>query len=215
MEGHNFPMWDFKNKSFQNKPDDRSQKVPAIRRNCQAGDCPHLGEFRAPKSRYDLRDYYWFCLDHVREYNKNWDFFKGMSRVEIEQHMTKSTIWDRPTWRMTEAGLREENTRQKIYEAFARGESIFEEFDLGSEGPQEAHINVDAIPHPSVEALEVMGLAPPVGWEEVRTRYKTLVKKYHPDTNKGDKEAEERLKKINLAYSILKISHQHFMKLDE
>lgn len=210
-------MWDFKRKSFLGGLDDGADNLPAIRRNCAAGGCPHLGEYRAPKSRYDLRDYYWFCLDHVREYNQNWDFFKGMSRGEIEYHMTRTTVWDRPTWRMTQAGLNEERTRQKIYEAFAKGESIFGDFGArgAEDGPQEAHINVNSIPHPSVEALEVLGLAPPVGWEEVRARYKFLVKKYHPDTNREDAAAEEELKKITLAYSILKISYQHFLQLDE
>ncbi|MFO1060844.1 MAG: DnaJ domain-containing protein, partial [Dongiaceae bacterium] len=37
-------------------------------------------------------------------------------------------------------------------------------------------------------------------------RYKSLVKRLHPDANGGDKAAEERLKHINLAYSTLKNS---------
>lgn len=210
-------MWNFKARSFlgDNQADDR---VPAIRRNCEITGCAHLGEYRAPKSRYDLRDYYWFCLDHVREYNAGWDFFKGMGRAEIEYHMTKTTVWDRPTWRMTQAGLNEERTREKIYEAFTSGESVFGDFGAnteGAEGAEKAHIDVGSIPHPTLEALAVMGLAPPIGWEEVKTRYKALAKKYHPDTNNEDKRAEEELKKINLAYSILKISYQHYMKLDE
>ena len=209
-------MWNFKSRSFLREPDP-SDNLPALRKNCDAGNCEHLGEFRAPKSRYDLKDYYWFCLDHVREYNNSWDFFKGMGRAEIEHHMNKNSVWDRPTWRMTQAGMNEENARKKVYEAFAKGESIFGDFGARGpdDGPEEAHISVAAIPHPTIEALAVMGLAPPIGWEEVKTRYKTLAKKYHPDTNKNDKDAEEELKKINLAYSILKISYQHYLKLDE
>lgn len=208
-------MWHFKRTFLEGKEEDR---LPAIRRNCSITGCEHLGEYRAPKSRYDLRDYYWFCLDHVREYNHNWDFFKGMGRAEIEHHMTKTSVWDRPTWRMTQAGFNEENARKRVYEAFVNGESVFADFDgRGNADAQaeEARIEVAAIPHPTIEALAVMGLAPPIGWEEVKTRYKSLAKKYHPDTNKDDKRAEEELKKINLAYSILKISYQHYMKLDE
>lgn len=215
--GHNFRMWDFKIKPFVRGRDKLTDNIPAIRKNCEIGGCEHLGEFRAPKSRYDLRDYYWFCLDHVREYNANWDFFKGMGRAEIEHHMQKTSVWDRPTWRMTQAGFNEEKARQKIYEAFTSGESVFGDFNARGENDEqrEAHIDIASIPHPTVEALAVMGLAPPIGWEEVKARYKTLAKKYHPDTNKDDAKAEEQLKKINLAYSILKISYQHYMKLDE
>ena len=41
--------------------------------------CEAMGEYRAPKSRRDLKDYWWFCLEHVRAYNSTWDYYKGMS----------------------------------------------------------------------------------------------------------------------------------------
>lgn len=209
-------MWNFKFKSFLG--DYVSDNLPAIRKGCEIGGCEGLGEYKAPKSRYDLRSYYWFCLDHVREYNANWDFFKGMSRSEIENHMYKTAVWDRPTWRSTQAGFHEEKTRQRIYEAFTKGESVFGDFNARGEEdaePQEAHIDIRTIPHPTIEALAVMDLFPPIDWEQVKMRYKTLAKKYHPDTNKGNRQAEEQLKKINLAYSILKLSYQHYTNLDE
>ena len=116
-------MWNFKFKSFlrETNPDDL---LPVLRKGCDITGCPHLGDFKAPKSRYDLKSYYWFCIDHVRDYNANWDFFKGMSREEIEHHMHKTAVWDRPTWRSTQAGFNEEKTRQRVYEAFTRGESV-------------------------------------------------------------------------------------------
>jgi hypothetical protein len=212
-------MWDFKIRSFIHNVRDPDNAVPAIRKGCDIPGCAEKGEYKAPKSRYDLRDYYWFCLEHVRQYNANWDFFKGMTPGEVEQHIQRTTVWDRPTWRMTEAGLNEDRTRQKIYEHFTKGESVFGEFNMDGERPQEqrteAHIDLGTIPHPTIEALAMLELQPPLKWDAVKTQYKTLVKKYHPDTNKDDKNAEERLKKINLAYSILKLSYQHFTTLEE
>jgi curved DNA-binding protein CbpA len=41
---------------------------------------------------------------------------------------------------------------------------------------------------------------------DVKARYKTLAKRLHPDANGGDKVAEERLKLVNHAYTILKNS---------
>jgi hypothetical protein len=88
---------------------------------------------------------------------------------------------------------------------------------MGGDGEkkEDAHIHLGSIPHPAVEALAVMDLKPPVQWEEVKARYKTLAKRYHPDINSANKNAEEQLKKINLAYSILKLSYQNYTKLDE
>lgn len=219
LQRDNKGMWHFKIHPFV-KPDftPTNRKV-AIRKNCEITGCPHLGEYKAPKSRYELRDYYWFCLDHVREYNANWDFFKGMNRAEIEHHMYKNAVWDRPTWKSTMAGLSpDDKLRQKIYSHFSTSEGVFGDFAMGGEQEEnvnEAHIDIGSIPHPTVEALSVLDLAPPIQWEEVRTRYKKLAKKYHPDTNKGDKKAEEQFKKISMAYNILKLSYQHFTELDK
>ena len=41
-------------------------------------------------------------------------------------------------------------------------------------------------------------------WDEIQTKFKFLVKKYHPDKNQGNKKFEDKLKKITLAYSQLK-----------
>ena len=43
-------------------------------------------------------------------------------------------------------------------------------------------------------------------WEEIQKQFKTLVKKYHPDKNQGSRKFEDKLKKITLAYSQLKMT---------
>ena len=54
------------------------------------------------------------------------------------------------------------------------------------------------------DAFEVMELNVEAKWEEIHSKFKTLVKKYHPDKNQGNKELEDKLKIITLAYSQLK-----------
>ena len=56
------------------------------------------------------------------------------------------------------------------------------------------------------DALEVMELNDETKWEEIHTKFKSLVKKYHPDKNHGSKKYEDKLKKITLAYSQLKMN---------
>lgn len=209
-------MWYTKFRSYWHTLQDPPETALTLTRGCDISGCAHRGEYKAPRSREDLKSYYWFCLEHVTEYNKNWDFFKGMSQADIEKNMSRTATWDRPTWRSTQAGFNEERLKRTIYEHFAKGESVFQGFAPGEEsGKEDVHMNVKTIPHPAAEALTVMGLAPPVQWDEVKARYKTLAKKYHPDTNAADKESEEQLKKINLAYSILKLSYQNYTNLEE
>jgi DnaJ-class molecular chaperone len=55
-----------------------------------------------------------------------------------------------------------------------------------------------------------MGLTPPVSFEKIKERYRTLMKTYHPDLKPGDAEAEELVKRVNMAYTILKAAHEKY-----
>src|SRR5258706_138681 len=50
---------------------------------CDHPGCEAGGNFRAPKSRLELHDYRWFCLEHVRAYNLAWNYYAGMSQTEV------------------------------------------------------------------------------------------------------------------------------------
>ncbi|MEK9662807.1 MAG: hypothetical protein VW644_13950, partial [Alphaproteobacteria bacterium] len=70
----------------------------ASARTCDHPECDAAGEHRAPRSRDALRSYFWFCLDHVRKYNKAWNYYADMSDTEVEAERRKDTFWHRPTW---------------------------------------------------------------------------------------------------------------------
>lgn len=78
--------------------DDGQHRAPPGHHLCDMPSCAERGEYRAPKDR-GLKEYYWFCLAHVQEYNKAWDFFSGMSPEDIEHHINTRTVWERPTRR--------------------------------------------------------------------------------------------------------------------
>ena len=54
------------------------------------------------------------------------------------------------------------------------------------------------------DAFIIMNLSFDADWKTIQKRFKTLVKKFHPDKNAGNKQYEDKLKKITLAYSHLK-----------
>ena len=70
---------------------------PNIRR-CDHPECEEEGKFPAPQSRQKIREYYWFCLDHVRDYNRKWDYYAGMNPEEIELELISDITWNRPSW---------------------------------------------------------------------------------------------------------------------
>lgn len=199
-----FPKLKHKSPEF----DDLSQEEKI--RCCDIPGCPGSGEFRAPKSRDEVREYYWFCLDHVRDYNRNWNYFEGMSPGEIEHRMTAAMTWERPTWQMSINAMSAERLKQRVYEGFRMDGGASD--SVG--GDWEEKIHIPDIPAPEIEALAVLGLEPPVNWDDIKTRYKKLAKKYHPDMTGQDADAEEVLKKINISYTILKVSYRKYTELD-
>jgi hypothetical protein len=53
-------------------------------RLCDYTDCGKPGDFKAPKAP-NSNEYWQFCADHVADYNKNWDYFAGLSPEEAYQ----------------------------------------------------------------------------------------------------------------------------------
>ncbi|WP_291295103.1 J domain-containing protein [Elioraea sp.] len=161
-----------------------------LSRPCDRPGCAAHGGFRAPKSRRSLNDYYWFCLEHVREYNRAWDYYKGMSPGEIESEMRRDTTWQRPTWPLGRIGL---GPDERVADPFGV---------LGNAKPAPARETTE-IPAELRSPLATLDLPWPVTRVEVKRAYKALAKRHHPDANSGDKAAEDKLKTINAAYTTL------------
>lgn len=167
-------------------------------RGCEHPGCVAAGEFRAPRSRSTLNDYFWFCLDHVRAYNATWDYYRGMTPAEIERSRRDDVVGGRPSWKLGERGpmfrFRPTDLEAALDRLFGdHPASRFAKF----RHPPRART-------PQEKALTVLELPSGATPAEVKARYKQLVKRHHPDANGGDKNAEERLKLINQAYTFLK-----------
>ena len=188
--------------------DGKEKKRLPRQRCCDMPDCNEVGEYRAPKDRA-LSDYYWFCFNHVQEYNKAWNYFSGMTMADVENYINTASVWDRPTRRYDSMAATTEALKQKAWQTYH-----FTEDAPPKERTQE-RFNSPSRQTPEFEALALMGLEPPVTLADVKARYKALAKKYHPDHNGPNAEAEELLKRINMAYTILKMAYQKFETLPE
>ena len=56
------------------------------------------GLYPAPKGRGQEGEYHRYCLEHVRQYNKSYNYFAGMPDEDVAQHQKDDTIGHRPTW---------------------------------------------------------------------------------------------------------------------
>ena len=146
------------------------------------------GDFRAPRSRTNLREFQWFCEEHIVQFNKNWNYFEGMNETEIYAFQRDATTGHRPTWRMDAIG---ENPSAKLEQAFGRM--------FGDSGPN-YKANTKPVNARDKDALAVLDLEHPSDKAKIKSQYRALVKKYHPDLNRANRHAEETFKRITRAY---------------
>jgi hypothetical protein len=167
-------------------------------RRCDFVGCKEHGLYKAPKSREQLNEYFWFCMDHIRAYNRSWNYYRGMDELELEAEIRNDTVWRRPTWPM--GGKPKAPRHPGNGPGFDDPFGVFDDTGPGAEARPERE-TYDASVRRSFRIMEI---TPPTTLTELKSRYKELVKKLHPDVNGGDPVAEDRLKEINLAYAALK-----------
>jgi curved DNA-binding protein CbpA len=176
---------------------------------CEWPGCAAAAAHRAPKGRGRERDYWHFCIDHVREYNQAYNFFEGMSDDAVAQYQKDALTGHRPTWRLgvNAKGAGNESASPDIGAA-ADPFSVFSELNGARRWRPQAE---QAVAHETRmvfnaerKALRVMGLDAEATNEQVKVRFKMLVKQHHPDANGGDRSSEDRLREIIQAYNYLK-----------
>ncbi|MBB5047617.1 hypothetical protein HNR60_002374 [Rhodopseudomonas rhenobacensis] len=202
--------------SIRIKPNKLSAKQQAAAREaavmCEAPGCANKGPHRAPKGRGAEKEYWHFCLNHVREYNQGYNFFQGMAADAVARYQKDALTGHRPTWKMGANG-----TKGKGKSAEADLEAAADPFHMFSElngrgrwrpGPgsaaEEPKPETRKVFNAERKALQVMGLGADATLETVKAKYKALVKQHHPDANGGDRSTEDRLIEIIKAYNYLK-----------
>lgn len=202
--------------SIRIKPNKLSAKQQAAAREeaqlCEWPECKNKGPHRAPKGRAQDKDYWHFCLNHVREYNQGFNFFQGMSPDAVAKYQKDALTGHRPTWAMGANGTKD-NTKagQPDMDGAIDPFAMFNEMNGMGMGRGRARKPQAAIKEETRKifnaerkALQVMGLGPSATLEDVKATYKALVKQHHPDANGGDRSTEDRLIEIIKAYNYLK-----------
>jgi len=173
-------------------------------RECDHAGCQESGKYRAPKSPDVLDDYYWFCKDHVREYNLKWNFFDGTSDQDLAEQLQKDRVWERETKPFSRIGDGNAWARLGVNDPMAL---------LGEKATQNpgrlASSATRKLPPTERKAIEILDARDTWTKTEIRKQYKTLVKDLHPDMNGGDRRDEERLQEVVWAWDQLKDS-RHF-----
>ncbi|MDA1197780.1 MAG: J domain-containing protein [Proteobacteria bacterium] len=163
---------------------------------CDWENCDQPGNYRAPVEKDNSKNYRLLCLEHIKLFNKKWNYFFDMTDQQIEYFIKSDLTWHKSTKSFSSS----ENFFNILWNnALEDKLNIFK-----STGFKEyTKTNLTSTDR---DALAVMELKYDSKWEEIQKQFKTLVKKYHPDKNLGSRKFEDKLKKITLAYSQLKMT---------
>lgn len=182
-------------------------RVSGSRRGCERPGCTEAGEFRAPGGRGSSfdgpGDYRWFCLDHVREFNAGYDWFKGMTPEEILRAQSPIVGWERETRAFRpDAGIdaapRWADFADPLEAIQARARARKADLHAAAEATRRG------LSPEERRAFEVLGLGFDADRKALRSRYSQLVRRFHPDRNGGDRSHEGRLQQVVEAYQRLK-----------
>jgi DnaJ-like protein len=165
---------------------------------CQWAGCKEKATNFAPKGP-DTPGRWHYCMKHVREYNQSYNFFAGMADDAVLAYQKDALTGHRPTWKM---GTGKRKVKPDL-SALGGSSDPFGLFD-GTGKEQKTKVETRVIRNAERKAFEALSLEVSATAAQVKTRYKDLVKRHHPDANGGDRSTEDRLIEIIQAYNYLK-----------
>ena len=166
---------------------------------CDWNNCRKIAEFKAPIERDNSKKYRLLCIDHIKEFNKNWNYFSGMDDDQIFEFLKSDMTWHKPTQSFSSS----DNFFKILWNS-----ALKDELDKTRLKSDFNHMRKFKFNQNDIKAFSVLGATIGLKWEKIQTKFKKLVKKFHPDMNAGDKKYEEKLKIITLAYTQLKNTYR-------
>lgn len=175
---------------------------------CQWDGCEKPGAHRAPVGRDAEGQYFLFCFEHARDYNKGYNYFSGLSDGEIARYQKEALTGHRPTWSMGVNRAAKSGPTQSTARSGSAGSQarMRDPFGFFNEPKPNRPVRARKVKSLEAKAFDTLGIANNASASEIKTRYKELVKKHHPDANGGDRGSEERFRAVIQAYQLLKQS---------
>jgi hypothetical protein len=183
--------------------DGKAKPREPVEQACDYIGCSKRGDHKAPKSRERANEYWHFCLDHVADYNRRWNYFAGMTDAEFADYQAREEVGHRPTWTLRSGKGDRLSAAMRGYQPGRSTDpfAMFGSAGATAEAPKAPSRRLTKL---QAQALETLSLDESADSAQIRARYAEQVKTLHPDSNGGDRGAEGRLQRVVQAYQTLK-----------
>ena len=123
-----------------------------------------------------------------------------MNDDQVINFLKSDMIWHKPTQSFSSS----DNFFKVLW-----NNTLKDELDNKNFKSEFNHMRQFKFDHKDIKAFSILGVTVGLKWQKVQEKFKTLVKKFHPDMNAGNKKYEEKLKLITLAYTQLKNTYRN------
>ena len=177
--------------------DDKSRAKAKETRTCEHKSCDLAGEFPAPKHNGNGK--HWFCKRHAAEYNKSFNFFDGMTAAEAKSFQESARHDHKQTWKLGTGPVTGKKAKAYTDPRKLKGRELFEDGVTGIAREQRRGRT-----RLQLKSLTELDLSSDATAADIRARYADYVRRFHPDSNDGDRSAEDKLARVIKAFKTLK-----------
>ena len=133
---------------------------------CDWVNCKKAAKFKAPKERDNSKNFKWLCENHIKLFNKNWNYFDGMNQNEIENFLKADITWHRPTQKFSSL----DNHFNILW-----NNALSDKFKIfKTERKRNSQINNRILCSKDKDAFEIMELEIDTDWTDIQKNLKLL-----------------------------------------
>ena len=132
---------------------------------CEWENCKESGKFKAPLEKDNSKKYKWLCEEHIKQFNKSWNYFDGMSQNEFENFLKSDVTWHRPTQKFGAS----DNFFNILW-----NNALGDEYNLFKEDKILNHLNNRKLNEKDKDAFRIMGLEFDTSWQDIQKNLKLL-----------------------------------------
>jgi len=138
---------------------------------CDWNNCSKIGEYKAPIEKDNSKSYRLLCLPHVKEFNKNWNYFKGMDDEQVFDFLKSDMTWHKPTQSFSSS----DNFFKVLW-----NNTLKNEFDKTKLRGEYNHMNQFKFDANDIKAFSILGVSVGLKWEQILRQIQNSCQKISP-----------------------------------